>query len=205
MEIGTGRGALTRRLCQVASQLDGYEIDEENYRATRAAVGRAKVRLHLADVFDAIPKFDVLVASLPYSRSSSFVEWIAQLSYDRALVVLQEDFTRKLLAPPGHREYRAISVIAQVSTMISVVERVPRSAFSPQPRVNSVAVMLRPRRRLTVDQIGAIKRLFALRRREVGAVEAKLGGSSTVDYGHRRVYALSPEEALGLAVGLHGR
>ncbi|MDV3294115.1 MAG: hypothetical protein LYZ70_07575 [Nitrososphaerales archaeon] len=205
LEIGTGKGALTKELSNVASRLEAYEVDEENYRSTQAAVARGKVALHLADAFQEKPRFDVLVTSLPYSRSSSFVEWIAQLNYVRGLVVLQEDFVRKLLAHPGHREYRAISVISQVSTEISVVERVPRSAFSPQPRVNSVAVMLRPKRRLTVNEMRAIKKLFALRRREVRAAVANLGGSPTVDYGHRRVYALSPEEALDLAVGLQGR
>ncbi len=204
LEIGTGKGALTKELSKVASRLEGYEVDEENYRSTQAAVGRGKVTLHLADAFEERPRFDVLVASLPYSRSSSFVEWISQLSYDRAVVVLQDDFATKVMARPGARDYRAVSVIAQVSTEASVVERLPRSAFSPQPRVNSVVVTLRPKRRLSEAEIAAVKRLFALRRREVGAVVAKLGGRPPADLLRRRVYTLSPEEALELAVRIQG-
>ena len=100
LEIGTGRGALTVKLARVATSLEGYEVDPENCALTEAAVG-GKVRIHLADAFEASPEFDVLVSSLPYSRSAAFVEWISKPRYDRAVVILQEDFVRKITAPPG--------------------------------------------------------------------------------------------------------
>ncbi|HYB45634.1 MAG TPA: rRNA adenine N-6-methyltransferase family protein [Nitrososphaerales archaeon] len=202
LEIGTGRGAVTRELARVASSLEGYEIDEENLRMTKEAVGGRRVRLRLGDAFERRPNFDVLVASLPYSRSSSFVEWISQRRYGRAVVILQEDFVRKVAARPGERDYRAISVIAQVSSEISQLGRVPRDSFSPQPRVNSVIVAWRPRRRLRPDEIAAVKRLFSLRRRQVSAAVAELGGRSPEDLGTKRVNSLSPEEALALASSL---
>lgn len=197
LEIGTGRGALTKELSRATSRLDGYELDPDNYRATIDSVGEGRVRMHLADAFDEMPEFDVLVSSLPYSRSSSFVEWISQVRYVRAVVLLQEDFVRKLQSPAGDRDYRAISVIAQASSELHVMGEVPRSAFSPQPKVRSVVVSVKPKRRLSVEQIHAIKRLFALRRREVAAALTKLGGTST-GWRHRRVYSLSPDEVLCL-------
>lgn len=200
LEIGTGRGAVTRELANVASSLEGYEIDEGNLRATKEAVGVHRLKLHLGDAFDERPKFDVLVASLPYSRSSSFVEWICQQRYDRAVVVLQEDFVRKVRARPGEREYRAISVIAQVSSEIDRLAGVPRSSFSPQPRVNSAVVMWRPRRLLGPREIAAVKRLFSLRRRQVSAAVSELGGEPPAGIGAKRVNALSPEQALALAL-----
>jgi 16S rRNA (adenine1518-N6/adenine1519-N6)-dimethyltransferase len=199
LEIGTGQGAVTRELARVASSLEGYEIDEENLLATKEAVSGPRVKLHLGDAFENKPRFDVLVASLPYSRSSSFVEWISQQRYDRAVVILQEDFVRKAAAHPGERDYRAVSVIAQVSSDIAQMGRVPRSSFSPQPRVNSVIVAWRPRRRLQSREIAAIKRLFSLRRRQVGAAVAELGGQPPEGLGAKRVNSLSPEEALALA------
>lgn len=202
LEIGTGKGVLTKELAKETSQLEGYEVDEENLRATRANVGDLKVKLHLADAFQERPRFDVLVASLPYSRSSTFVEWVSQLLYDRAVVLLQEDFVKKVMAQPGQRDYRAISVIAQASSDIRQVGRVPRSSFSPQPKVNSVVVTLKPKRRLTVREIGAVKRLFALRRRQVGAVLAKFGGTAPEGLARKRVFALSPDQALDLAASI---
>jgi 16S rRNA (adenine1518-N6/adenine1519-N6)-dimethyltransferase len=204
LEIGTGRGALTKELAKEALRLEGYEVDEENLRATRINVGNKKLKLHLADAFRERPRFDVLVASLPYSRSSTFVEWISQLRYDRAVVLLQEDFVKKVMARPGHRDYRAVSVIAQASCEIREVGRVPRSSFSPQPKVNSVLVTLKPKRRLTLQEMGAVKRLFALRRRQVGAALTKLGGTSPEGLSKRRVFTLSPDQALDLAANIEG-
>jgi 16S rRNA (adenine1518-N6/adenine1519-N6)-dimethyltransferase len=202
LEIGTGRGALTRELCQVASRFDGYEVDKENYNQTLGVIGDSGARIHLADVFEERPKFDVLVSSLPYSRSASFIEWISQLRYDRAAVLLQEDFVMKILSPPGSRDYRAISVVAQASTEISVLDRVPRSAFSPMPKVNSVMVGIRPTRTLSELQVAGIKRLFALRRREVAAAVAKIGHRRLEGWNNRRVYSLSPDEVLALVAKL---
>lgn len=202
LEIGTGRGAVTMELARVSSSLEGYEIDEENLLATKEAVGGRRVRLHLGDAFENQPSFDVLVASLPYSRSSSFVEWISQRRYDRAVVILQEDFVRKAVARPGERDYRAVSVIAQASSDINQLARVSRRSFSPQPRVNSVIAEWRPRRRLTPSEIAAVKRLFSLRRRQVSAAVAELGGRPPEDLGSKRVNSLSPEEALALANSL---
>ena len=200
LEIGTGKGALTRELAKVASSVEGYEIDEENLRETSEIVHDPWVKLRPGDAFEKKPKFDVLVASLPYSRSSSFVEWIAQQRYDRAVVVLQEDFVRKVTALPGQREYRAVSVIAQVSSVITELGRVPRDSFSPQPRVNSVIAAWRPRRRLKPKEITAVKRLFSLRRRQVKAAVSELGGIPPPGLGTMRVNSLPPEQALSLAL-----
>jgi len=200
LEIGTGKGAVTSELARVASSLEGYEIDEENLNATREALGDRKMKLHLGDAFEKRPKFDVLVASLPFSRSSQFVEWIAQQRYERAVVVLQEDFVRKVTARPGQREYRAVSVIAQVSSEIGELGRVPRSAFSPQPRVNSVIAGWRPRKTLGAHDIAAVKRLFSLRRQQVGSAISKLGGRPLAFPGTVRVNTLSPDQALSLAL-----
>jgi 16S rRNA (adenine1518-N6/adenine1519-N6)-dimethyltransferase len=199
LEVGTGKGVLTRELCRVASEVEGYEVDKGNFEETTATVGEENLRLHLADAFREAPKFDVLVSSLPYSESSSFIEWISRLPYDRAVVLLQEDFVEKIVSPPGRRDYRAVSVITQASTDVAMLSRVPRSAFSPQPKVGTVIVMLRPRRRLSQAEIEGIKRLFALRRRTVVAALGKLSPGVKGDWGRRRVYSLTPEEALELA------
>jgi 16S rRNA (adenine1518-N6/adenine1519-N6)-dimethyltransferase len=202
LEIGTGKGVLTRELCRVASEVEGYEIDRGNFEATMAAAGGPNLNLHRADAFRATPRFDVLVSSLPYSRSSSFVEWISRISYRRAIVLLQGDFVKKIVSSPGQRDYRAISAIAQCSMEVEVMEKVPRSAFSPQPRVDTVAVSLKPKRRLSDAQIKGIKRLFALRRKTVAAALGRRGANLDDGLARRRIYSLSPDEVLELVPAL---
>jgi len=197
LEIGTGRGELTRELAGLGSGFEGYEVDRANYEATITAVPDAKGKIRLGDVFEHRPRFDVLVASLPYSKSSTFIEWLAQLRYGRAVVVLQEDFVKKLRARPGTRDYRGISALAQMSSELEVLFRLGRDSFSPPPKVSSLVVRLTPLTRLTPEEISNVKRLFSLRRRRVASVLAELGMAGK-DYGARRVYSLLPDEVHAL-------
>jgi 16S rRNA (adenine1518-N6/adenine1519-N6)-dimethyltransferase len=194
LEIGTGRGVLTKELSRLGASLVGYEVDEENFEETLEAVRGSGTQIRLADAFDQSPEFDVLVASLPYSQSATFVEWLSASDFDRAVVVLQDDFVKKIVAPPGDRNYRGVSAIAQIAFEISILGRIERSSFAPQPRVNSAIVAFLPRRRLAKKEIANIMRLFSLRRRQVDSALRELEMQGSGKHGTRRVYWLMPEE-----------
>ena len=197
LEIGTGKGFLTKRLTRLGSNLLGYEIDAENYRETLEVVSGHSATIRLGNAFLVKPKFDVLISSLPYSESSTFIEWISQAKYRRGVVLLQADFVRKLLTPPGSRDYRGVSVIAQVSSEINVIAPVAKSSFSPPPKVESAIVSITPRTRMSELLISRIKRLFSLRRRMVTAALADLGFETAgQSFGTRRVYSLTPGEVM---------
>lgn len=195
LEIGTGRGVLTRELCRVSQSLDAFEIDEENYNQTRA-LALEGLKLHLGDAFSQERRFDVLVSSLPYSESSTLVEWLSGLKYDRAVVMLQRDFVEKLKASPGDRNYRAISVVSQISSDVTPTLRVERSSFSPPPRVDSLVVEIRPKRVLNSNQLRMIKLLFSQRRRKLDVALRHLGlnGELTPKQTSERVEKLTPEQ-----------
>ena len=195
LEIGTGRGALTKELVGLGGAFEGYEVNRENFEETVAMVGETNARINLGDAFQQRPNFDVLVASLPYSRSATFVEWLSGIEYDRAVVLLQEDFVRKVLAAPGTRDYRAISALAQISSDVRPLGRVGRASFSPPPKVSSLLVSVMPRVRISGSEASNIKRLFSLRRRQVASALTKLGMAGGEEgYGTRRVYSLTPDE-----------
>jgi 16S rRNA (adenine1518-N6/adenine1519-N6)-dimethyltransferase len=193
LEIGTGRGALSKALARQGKSFEGFELDRRNYEDTVAVVG-GNAKIHLGDAFERKPDFDVLVASLPYSKSATFVEWLNLVVYDRAVVLLQEEFVRKIQAAPGTRDYRAISALAQISSEIKPLWRVGRTSFSPPPRVNSLAVSFTSKVRVPKSEVSKIKLLFSQRRRRVSSVLARLEVAQTQDYGTRRVYSLTPDE-----------
>jgi 16S rRNA (adenine1518-N6/adenine1519-N6)-dimethyltransferase len=199
LEIGTGKGVLTGELCKLSAHVEAYELDEVNFLATKG-LGIRGLELHLGDAFAARPEFDALVSSLPYSESSNFVEWLSQSDYDRAVVVLQKDFVEKLLAVPGDERYRAVSVISQLSSVTNFVKEVGRDSFSPQPKVLSAIVEMRPRAKLSPHQIRLIKLLFSQRRRKLSVALKKLDlkpGPIGADLLARRVESLSSLEFEG--------
>ena len=175
LEIGTGRGALTRDLMGLVANLEGYEIDRESYEGLKRELGGEHLVLHNEDAFKSAPDFDVLLSSLPYSESSHFVEWLSRRKYDRAVVLLQRDFAMKITAPPGSSAYRAVSVISQASAQVEIVSDVSRLSFDPPPRVDSSLVTMRWKRTLSAEQTAMIKRIFSQKRRTVRAAFKSLG------------------------------
>jgi 16S rRNA (adenine1518-N6/adenine1519-N6)-dimethyltransferase len=194
LEIGTGRGALTRELAGLGAGFEGYEVDRRNYEETLAAVRGREADVSLGDAFKQRPSFDVLVSSLPYSESARFIEWLCGANFERAVVVLQEDFVRKIMASPGARDYRGISALAQIAFDIKVLERVSRKSFAPQPRVNSVIVSFAPKLLVSEAEAANVMRLFSLRRRQVDSALSKLGMEGAGGHGRRRIYSLTPVE-----------
>jgi len=194
LEIGTGRGALTKDLAGLGASFVGYEVDGQNFEETSLAVAGTQARIVLADAFDESPEFDVLVSSLPYSESARFVRWLSGVEFGRAVVMLQEDFVEKILAPPGTRDYRGVSALAQLCFVIEVVDKVGRASFSPPPRVDSAIVAFAPRLRVAKAEVSNIFRLFSLRRRRADSALTELGMKRDVSFGQRRVYALRPDE-----------
>jgi 16S rRNA (adenine1518-N6/adenine1519-N6)-dimethyltransferase len=207
LEIGTGRGILTSELSKLTSNLEAFEIDPANYEQTERVIDDLRsVKLRLGDAFDGTEKdlrFDVLVSSLPYSESSRFVEWLSSRTYSKAVVILQEDFVSKILALPGQRNYRAISVIAQCAFRAEVVRRIARSSFEPQPRVNSQLVVISPISRLDAGLIGFIKRLFSVKKRKVGVAlkVLKMRPSRVISdmEQQKRVYQMEPAKLRQIA------
>jgi 16S rRNA (adenine1518-N6/adenine1519-N6)-dimethyltransferase len=194
LEIGTGRGALTKELAGLGASYLGFEIDRANFDETSDLVRGTSAGVVLADAFEERPDFDILVSSLPYSESASFVKWLSGMEFRRAVVVLQEDFVRKLMARPGSRDYRGISALAQICFDINVLSRVPRAAFAPQPRVGSVIASFSPRRRVGSSEVANVIRLFSLRRRLADSALAELRMKGAQSFGRRRVNSLSPDE-----------
>jgi 16S rRNA (adenine1518-N6/adenine1519-N6)-dimethyltransferase len=203
LEIGTGRGILTSELSKITRNLEAIEIDRENYQKTNEVLRDfPSVRLKLGDAFaeDALD-FDVLVSSLPYSESSRFVEWLTSRTFSKAIVILQEDFVNKLMARPGNRNYRAVSVIAQCSFRVEIVRRVERSSFEPQPRVNSLLVAIYPISRLEADLLAVIKKLFSVKKRRIGVAlkVLKMRPTSIVSDMKLRVYQIEPDRLRQIA------
>ena len=205
LEIGTGRGILTSELSKITRNLEAIEIDRANYQKTREVIKDSPyVRLKLGDAFADHSDFDVLVSSLPYSESSRFVEWLTSRSYSKAIVILQEDFVNKIMARPGNRNYRAMSVIAQCSFRMEIVRRLERSSFEPQPRVDSLLVAIFPISRLDADLLTVIKKFFSVKKRRIGVAlrVLKMPPSSIISDMKLRVYQIEPSELRQIAEGV---
>jgi 16S rRNA (adenine1518-N6/adenine1519-N6)-dimethyltransferase len=148
LEIGPGRGALTEFLAARAERVVAIELDRA--LSAQLAAKLPSVEVVHADILqtDLAHWGPVAVAgNLPYYITSPILSRIFRLGalLKRAVVLVQLEVAERLVARPGTRNYGLLTVETQLFTEPEILFRVPASAFSPPPKVESAAVRLVPR------------------------------------------------------------
>lgn len=155
LEIGPGLGALTFPLADAVQEVVAVEKDPLLSRRLRQKLDRENIQnVHLitgdilridlrdGDLFKG--KKMCVVGSLPYNISSPILEKLVQnrRSVHRAVLMFQSEFARRVSASPGGRDYGAMSILIQYFAHVAALLDVPKEAFVPRPRVDSMVVEL---------------------------------------------------------------
>jgi 16S rRNA (adenine1518-N6/adenine1519-N6)-dimethyltransferase len=203
LEAGTGQGILTAELCKYAKQVISYEIDIKLYRKVQEQLLSQFKNLELvnADLFKTKDPhfFDVFISNLPYSRSRDAIEWLSTQEFDRAILMVQEEFADKLAARPGSKNYRAISALAAHCFAIEKLFKVRRESFEPQPKVESSIIRIIPINAITREGIRNINLLFSRRNKKVSSVAAEIGIIIDANYGSKKIDELEPRHLVQIA------
>jgi 16S rRNA (adenine1518-N6/adenine1519-N6)-dimethyltransferase len=149
LEIGPGRGILTRALCGQARRVLAIELDRSlDATLEEALEGCANVEIHFGDALDypyeSLPSGTVVVANLPYNISSPLLFRLlsAHRQIDRMVLMLQTEVARRLVAGPGTKDYGILSVLTQYRAVPSLAFHVSPGCFRPRPAVGSTVVVL---------------------------------------------------------------
>jgi 16S rRNA (adenine1518-N6/adenine1519-N6)-dimethyltransferase len=163
LEIGPGLGVLTGGLLDAGATVTAVELDPGLAGLLRdrlaTAIARREddgpdspgsLRLIEGDALDLdLPRlvrapFDV-VANLPYHVTSPILHALlgAPPRPERMVLMLQREVAERIGAPPGGLSYLAVFV--QYHATVRIARIVPRSAFEPEPAVESAVVVLEPR------------------------------------------------------------
>jgi 16S rRNA (adenine1518-N6/adenine1519-N6)-dimethyltransferase len=187
LEVGGGLGVLSEYLAPRVAHLHVVEIDRTLKPALDDALGPfANTTLHVADAvkldFAALdPLPDKVVANLPYGVAATVIlKSIEELpGANRWVGMVQREVGERLAAAPGSKAYGATSAIAQLSTDVRVLRRVPATVFHPAPNVVSALVMLQRKAPAPPGEVIAlIHAAFAHRRKALaGSLALAPGGS----------------------------
>lgn len=146
VEIGPGLGALTAELYG-RGELTVIEIEERFCEElARKFPGIHIINADVRDVdFSTIGSNLAVFGNLPYSFSTDIIMLLLEQSpaLARAVLMLQREFAERLAAPPGGRDYGAISVACQMRADISTGPIVPGDSFHPPASVESMVIELR--------------------------------------------------------------
>jgi len=165
LEIGTGKGILTTLLCKTAKQVVSFEKDRELYKIAVANMSNiTNLKLRQGDGFKSNENFSVFVSNLPYSKSRDAIEWLIQKKFSRAVIMVQKEFAEKL-ETKSKKERKAISILTQHALEIEPIANVQKTNFFPQPKVNSVVLKIKSKRKISKDLIKVVNKLFSYRRK----------------------------------------
>jgi 16S rRNA (adenine1518-N6/adenine1519-N6)-dimethyltransferase len=154
VEIGPGRGAITRHLLQACDHFEAIELDRDLVaQLNRELLPLKPFILHQGDVlkFDFarltdIPKSLRIVGNLPYNISTPVLFHL--LTYQHLIkdmiFMLQLEVVERLAARAGDKNYGRLSLMTQYHCQVEHVFNVPSAAFTPRPKVTSAIVHLVP-------------------------------------------------------------
>ena len=174
LEIGTGRGILVPLLCNKAKKVISIEYDKVLYHDAALKFSNiSNLTLKHGNGFKTNEKFSVFVSNLPYSQSRKAIEWLIQKNYSKAVIMVQEDFAKKLLN--NQKNHKAISVLVNYATDIVPILNVKKTNFFPQPKVNSSVIKLTRKKSVSKDLIQTVHKLFSFRRKTLQNILKQFG------------------------------
>ena len=152
VEIGPGRGALTRQLASCACQLTVIELDRDLVAELQNEPALARARIIAADALTvdlsslAANQQLRVVGNLPYNISTPLI--FHALAHSACIkdmhFMLQKEVVKRMAATPGGRDYGRLSVMLQYRCQVESLFVVKPGAFFPAPKVNSALVRLSP-------------------------------------------------------------
>ena len=143
-------------------------------------------------------KFDVFVSNIPYSKSKEIFLWLATNKFDRATLMVQDEFSQKIQSKTGEKNYRAVSAISQYCFNIQPLFKVDRKSFYPKPHVDSQVIKLISKNKLlSKDTISKIHLIFSFKNKNVSKLNNKL--NTNFNEINLRVKEMEPEKIIALS------
>ncbi len=156
IEIGPGPGGLTRAiLMEGAQNLVVVERDERVRPALEDISNAYPNRLHIrfedalaADIFENTQAPVKIIANLPYNIGTELlIRWLRQdwpPQWASLTLMFQEEVADRITARPGDKHWGRLAVLANWRADTAKLYRLPPSAFTPPPKVNSAVVQIIP-------------------------------------------------------------
>lgn len=153
VEIGAGRGALTRLLGACSQSVTAIEVDPALVASLRSNFeGEPSVEILEQDILSVGleelcrrrgAERCCVFGNLPYYITSPILHHLcnARGSIRGMALLMQLEVARRVTATPGGREFGYLTVAVQSASRPRIAFDVPPGAFAPQPKVDSALVV----------------------------------------------------------------
>ena len=169
LEIGPGKGVLTRRILEHVNSLVSVEIDRDLCKLLVKKLGEKEnflllnedfLNVDLSVLVKEFPRYqhqNKVVANIPYNITGPIIEKLLGKignpnpePYESIVLLVQKEVAERIVAKPGRTSFGALSVRVQYLADCEMICTVPSIAFYPPPKVDSAVIRLIPKEREVV-------------------------------------------------------
>ena len=150
LEIGPGRGALTKLLLTKLDSLTVVEIDK-NLCKNIANWQEKNITIHQMDIleynFTNIKKPFRVIGNIPYHISKDILFHLLKFNTNIVdiTIMLQKELAKRIIAKHNQKIYGRLSVVMQANYNIEEIYQIPAECFFPKPSVDSTLLYLKPK------------------------------------------------------------
>ena len=155
LEIGPGKGDLTKILVNICDSYFGIELDKDLLiflkkkfpKNINAFIGGDILKLNPSEIY-ASKKFRV-IGNIPYNISSPILDW-CEKHYEKILdmhFMLQKEFALRCAGNEKTSSYGRLSVICNYLYEVTILKEVSKEFFNPEPKVDSLFVKFSPKKK----------------------------------------------------------
>ncbi|MGC9796878.1 16S rRNA (adenine(1518)-N(6)/adenine(1519)-N(6))-dimethyltransferase RsmA [Fervidobacterium riparium] len=147
LEIGAGAGTLTVALAQTGATIFAIEIDERMRPILQERLlTYENVHLIFSDFLaldtSFLPDGYKCVSNIPYYITAPILKKLLFTNFKSLTIMMQKEVGERLLEKPGSSNRGFLTVVLQTVANVQKVLTVPKSAFVPNPDVDSVVLKM---------------------------------------------------------------
>jgi len=150
IEIGPGKGALSKHLIHQTSKLIAIEIDMQNSQLLRESypnldlINKDFLKIDLFEIYKKYGKKLRVVGNIPYNITSPVIFKLIESReiVQDSVLMIQHEVAQRITAKPGGKDYGILSVITQNFAKVHLCFKVSPNVFYPRPQVNSAVIHL---------------------------------------------------------------
>jgi 16S rRNA (adenine1518-N6/adenine1519-N6)-dimethyltransferase len=182
IEIGPGTGAITQHMVARVRKFTAVELDDQLAAALRDRyadvpsfhlVHQDVMTVPFAELAENAEAVKV-VGNIPYNITSPLIFKLLERDARPAVILfmVQKEVADRIVAPPGEKDFGALTIGVQAVASAERLFVVPKGAFRPVPKVDSAVVRIVPHRpfSLSAEEESDLRALtraaFAMRRKQ---------------------------------------
>ncbi|HOA17286.1 MAG TPA: 16S rRNA (adenine(1518)-N(6)/adenine(1519)-N(6))-dimethyltransferase RsmA [Fervidobacterium sp.] len=147
LEIGAGAGTLTLSLAMTGAKVYAIEIDKRMEPILKERLAEYNnVHLIFEDFFNVdisfLPNQYKCISNIPYYITAPIIKRLIFTNFNVLYLMMQKEVGERLQEKPGSSNRGFLSVVLQTVADLEKVMIVPRSAFVPNPEIDSIVLKI---------------------------------------------------------------